>query len=63
MAEDMTPMEAWGIVSANLMELYKKRNEMNIKPFTDEDIHAEAICFMALRDFEEGRKTYVSEIK
>lgn len=63
MAEDMTPMEAWGIVSANLMELYKRRNDMNIKPYTDEDIQAEVICFMALRDFEKGRETNVEDVK
>lgn len=49
----MTPMEAWGIISANLMELYKCKRTDTFKGYTDADIEAEAICFKALREMYE----------
>lgn len=56
--EKMTPMRAWGIISANLMHLYKirKAEHPNVKPYTDAEISAEVICYEALRRMqkEEG---------
>lgn len=47
----MTPMEAWRIISANLWELYKRRraDNPNYKGYTDADVEAEVIAFMALK--------------
>ena len=50
--EDMTPMQAWSIISANLMELYKRRNANDCKPYVDAEITAEVICYMALKKME-----------
>jgi hypothetical protein len=36
----MTPMEAWRVISANMMELYKRRKSGCYKGFTDADIEA-----------------------
>lgn len=58
--EEMTPMRAWHIISANLMQLYKIRHAQhpNAKPFTDAEISAEVMCFEALQRMqkEEGAK-------
>ena len=50
----MTPIEAWRIISANMMELYKKRraDNPNFKGYTDIEIEAEVICFKALEEME-----------
>ncbi|MBQ3543443.1 MAG: hypothetical protein IJA34_00400 [Lachnospiraceae bacterium] len=56
MPNDMTPMEAWKIVSTNLLELYRRRNTMECKPYVDADIQAQVICFMALKQMEERNK-------
>ena len=53
MPNNMTPMQAWHIISANLMELYKLKRTENFKGFTDADIQAEVICFRALKEMEE----------
>ena len=52
MASNMSPMEAWHIISANLMELYKKRRTENFNGYVDAEIEAEVICFMALKEME-----------
>lgn len=52
MPNKMTPMEAWHIISANLMELYKLKRTKNYKGFTDADVQAEVICFRALKNLE-----------
>lgn len=52
----MTPMEAWGIISANLMELYKLKRTDTFKGYTEADIEAEVICFTALRLCERGEE-------
>ena len=46
----MTPMEAWHIISANMMQLYKMRRANNpyFKGYTDAEVEAEVICFKAL---------------
>ncbi len=44
----MTPTEAWRIISANLMELYKLKKTDTFKGYTDADIEAELICFKAV---------------
>ena len=49
----MTPMQAWGIVSSNLMELYKLKYTNNFKGYTEADTMAEVICFKALQEMEE----------
>ena len=49
----MTPMEAWHIISANLVELYELRRTDSYKGYTDNDIQAEVLCFGALTNFEE----------
>lgn len=59
--KEMTPMEAWRVVSANLMELYKRRNAMGFKPYVDTEIQAEVICYMALKDMEERLKKEKSD--
>lgn len=49
----MTPMEAWRIISANLVDLYKRRRDEHFNGFVDADIEAEVICFRALKEMEE----------
>jgi hypothetical protein len=49
----MTPMEAWGIISANLMELYKLKKTDTFKGYVDADVEAEVICFKALQEMYE----------
>lgn len=46
---EMTPNEAWGIISSNLMELYKLRKRIGYKGYTDADLTAEVICYWALK--------------
>lgn len=48
----MTPMEAWSIISSSLRELYDKRNAGGEKPYNDDEIEAELLCFMALREMQ-----------
>lgn len=48
----MTPMEAWHIIARDLHELYDKRNAEGNKPYTDDEIEAEVLCFVALREME-----------
>lgn len=50
--EEMSPMEAWHIISANLADLYKKRKDTCFKGYFDKDIQAEVICFKALQEME-----------
>jgi hypothetical protein len=52
MDDKMTPMEAWHIISANLMELYKLKRTDTYKGYTDADVTAEVICFGALKNLE-----------
>ena len=54
----MTPMEAWGIISANLNSHYKLRRSMypNSKGYTDAETEAEIICFRALKEMAERCK-------
>ena len=51
----MTPMEAWGIISANLANHYKMRRATNPKDkgYTDAEIEAEIMCFQALKEMQE----------
>jgi hypothetical protein len=51
----MTPMEAWGIISANLNDRYKTRRAMykTSNGFTEAEIEAEVICFQALKEMQE----------
>lgn len=51
----MTPIEAWGIISANLANHYKVRRAMypNDKGYTDAEVEAEVICFQALKEMQE----------
>ena len=48
----MTPMEAWGIISANLLEAYRNKRTDAFKGYTDEDLAAEVMCFKALQEME-----------
>ena len=49
----MTPMEAWHIISANLMDLYKmRRATYGGKGYTEAETKAEVICFKALQEME-----------
>lgn len=50
----MTPMEAWRVISANVMELYKRRKTSYYNGYTDADIEAEIICFNALKKASEA---------
>ena len=50
---EMTPMQAWKIVSGSLMQLYRLKDELGMQPYTQEEIKAETICFMALKQMEE----------
>lgn len=57
----MTPLEAWHIISANLNELYKQRRAMfpdskEYKGYTDAEVEAEIICFVALREEERSEQ-------
>ena len=53
----MTPMEAWYIISANLMDLYKmRRATYGGKGYTEADTEAEVICFKALQEMEKRGK-------
>lgn len=53
MSNEMTPMDAWYIISANLADLYKKRKTNCFKGCVDADVQAEVICFQALKEMEE----------
>jgi hypothetical protein len=57
----MTPMEAWGIISANLMELYKLKRTDKFKGYTAADVEAEMICFTALQLCERGGEKWQNE--
>lgn len=54
--DDMTPMDAWRIISANMQQLYKRRKAENPNPdwkgYTDAEIRAEVICFKALQEMQ-----------
>lgn len=50
----MPPMEAWGVISSNMLELYKMRKTANFKGYVDAEIEAEVICFCALRAAEKS---------
>ena len=52
MSNDLSPMDAWHIISANLMELYKLKRTDTYKGYTDSDVEAEVICFKALKEME-----------
>lgn len=56
MSENMMPLEAWRVISANLMELYKRRKALNFPPYMDTEIQAEVICYMALKEMEDRLK-------
>ena len=56
MSEKMMPLEAWRVISANLMELYKRRKALNFPPYVDREIQAEVICYEALKEMEERIK-------
>ena len=60
----MTPMEAWHIISANMMQLYKIRraNNPNFKGYTDAELEAEVICFKALGLMEQQEKQNEKQI-
>ena len=47
----MTTMDAWHIISRNLHELYNRRNANGEKPYNDEEIEAEVMCFVALKEW------------
>lgn len=51
----MTPMEAWGIISANLATLYRIRRAQNPgdKGYDDADTEAEVMAFRALKEMQE----------
>ena len=51
--DQMTPMEAWRIVSDNLTELYNLRRTEQDNGFCDADIDAQVICFQALKEKQE----------
>jgi hypothetical protein len=53
----MTPMEAWGIISANLTELYKLKKTDTFKGYTEADLDAEVWCFIALKEMYERSNT------
>ena len=53
---EMKPMDAWRIISANLFDLYKKRKTKRFRGYTDADVEAEIICFRALKEKEEREK-------
>lgn len=53
MPNEMTPMQAWHIISANLAELYKLKRTDTYKGYTDADVQAEVVCFKALKEMEE----------
>ena len=49
----MDGLEAWHIISANLMELYKhRRATYGGKGYTEADTTAAVICFKALQEME-----------
>ena len=50
----MTPAEAWSIISANLMTLYKMRRALNNsdKGYTAAETEAEVVCFKALMEMQ-----------
>lgn len=50
--DDMTPMEAWNIISRNLVNYYAMRSGPGFKGYTDKDTEAEVIAFMALKKME-----------
>ena len=53
MPNEMSPMDAWHIIAANLAELYKLKRTDTYKGYTDADVQAEVVCFKALKEMEE----------
>jgi hypothetical protein len=51
----MTPMEAWSIIQGNLLNHYIARRALhpNGNGFTEAEIEAETICFLALKEMQE----------
>lgn len=55
----MTPMEAWHIISANMLQLYKLRRAMSngaYRGFEDVETEAEVMCFRALQEMDERQE-------
>lgn len=57
----MTPMEAWRVISENMLELYKRRKTSCYKGYTDADVEAEVVCFNALRQAKNGENEWVRD--
>ena len=53
MANEMTPMEAWNIISKALEEFYAMRFEKSGFSHNNKNIQAEVICYQALKEMEE----------
>lgn len=51
--EDMTPMEAWHIISQHLTEFYSMRFIRAGISHTRKDILAEVMCYQALKEMQE----------
>ena len=54
--EEMTPMQAWHTISANLAELYARRRNNVYNGYKDTDIQAEVVAFKALQEMEERKR-------
>lgn len=50
--EEMTPMEAWKIISKCLAEFYQMRFEKSGFSHDNKNIRAEVICYQALKEME-----------
>ncbi len=49
---NLTPMQAWKVISAALKELYHRRAESGQEPYDQSEIKAEVICYQALKEME-----------
>lgn len=49
----MTPLEAWHIISKNMTELYNRRLLSGLNMYEKDEIKAESICYIALKEMEE----------
>lgn len=52
----MRPMDAWRIISKNMVELYHTRCTSTYKGYTEDEIEAEVICMQALQLLEKKQE-------
>ena len=52
----MRPMDAWRIISKNMVEIYHMRRTSEYKGYTEDEVEAEVICMQALQLLEKKQE-------